>query len=284
MTTFHLPFGACEVEVAGDGPAVLLVHGVLVNGDLWNPIVGPLSTNHRVIKPHLPIGAHRIPVQHVEHLHPEGIADSLASLLDQLGVERAVVIGNDTGGALSQIFTVRHPDRVEALILTSCYTYDNFPPRNPLRVRPLKALVSIPGIIDVIGLTYRSRWVRRTWLGAGLLMNKPIDDATIAPFFDQLSDSARSRRDMARFLTRCDKALTIAAEESLRSFPRPALLAWSRNDPLFPAKYAERLAGIIPNCQLQWITNAKCFSMLDQPEQLLDIVQPFLARLSPGIR
>ena len=174
-------FGTCEVEVTGDGPAVLLVHGVLVNGDLWNPIVGPLSTTHTVIKPHLPIGAHRIPVQHVEHLHPEGIADSLASLLDQLGIQRAVVVGNDTGGALSQLFTVRHPERVEALILTSCDTYDNFLPRNPLRVRPLKALVSIPGVIDLIAFTYRWRWVRRTWLGAGLLMTKPIDDAAIVP-------------------------------------------------------------------------------------------------------
>ena len=126
MPTVELPYGSIDVTITGSGPAVLLVHGVLVDGRLWDPIVPEIARTHRVIQPHLPLGAHRVPVKRRDLLHPEAVADSLGDLLEALGERDAIVFGSDTGGAIAQIFTARHPDRVRGLLLTSCDAFDHF--------------------------------------------------------------------------------------------------------------------------------------------------------------
>lgn len=280
MPTFELAFGPCNVAISGpaDGVPILLVHGVLVDGTLWDPIVPALATRYRVIQPDLPIGAHRTPARRRDLLSPEGIADALAELLDELGVASAVVVGNDTGGALSQILTARHPDRVDALILTSCDAFDHFP---PTVLKPIKPLLAIPPVVDALAFAYRSKRLRRSWIGAGLLLTHPIDDDVIRPWFRQISTSRASRHDMAAFIRRCEPSLTHAAARSLRSFPRPVLIAWSENDPIFPPSDARRLAETIPTATLRWITGARTFSMIDQPGQLTDTIVDFLAQSSP---
>ena len=84
---------------------------------------------------------------------------------------------------------------------------------------------------------------------------------------------------MAAFLRGCRPALTIAAAEELSAFPRPVLLAWSQGDVLFPESDARKLAEMIPDSELTWITDSRTFSMVDQPEQLVAAIQPFLERL-----
>ena len=276
MTEIELPFGPCDVRVTGSGMPILLVHGLLVNGGLWDRVVPSLAKSHQVIQPDLPLGAHRVAATNRTHVHPEGVADALVVLLDKLDVKQAVVFGSDTGGAVAQIMTARHPERVRALMLTSCDAFNHFP---PTLFKPLKPLLAIPGAVDLIGLLYRSKRVRRSIVGAGLVLNKPIDDAMIKPFFDRLTSDRGVRRDMAQFLRACKPALTNQAAEQLRSFHKPALLAWSRRDPLFPESDGKRLAQTLPDCRLEWIDNSLAFSMLDQPDQLLAIVEPFLAGL-----
>jgi pimeloyl-ACP methyl ester carboxylesterase len=277
MTTIDLPFGTCDVRVTGpeDGPPVLLVHGVLVDGSVWDGIVPALARTHRVIQPDLPIGAHRRPAQRREELHPEGIADALVALLDGLGADRAVVVGNDTGGAIAQILTARHPDRVAALVLTSCDAFDHFP---PTVLKPVKPLLAIPAFVDLMAYAYRAERIRRSWIGAGLLLNHPIDDRVIEPWFGQISRSREGRRDMATFIRACRPALAHAAAEALRTFTRPVLIAWSAGDRLFPEADGRRLAEMIPNAELTLITGARTFAMVDQPDQLAATILAFLAR------
>ena len=274
--TVDLPFGPCEVRTSGEGPPILFVHGIIVNGSVWDGVALPLASDHEVIQPDLPLGGHRLHARHRDLLAPEGIADALAVLVDELGHEQVVVVGNDSGGAISQIFTARHPDRVRALVLTSSDAFDHFP---PTILKPLKPLLAVPGMIDVVGFLYRFGWIRRSWAGAGLALTKPIDDDLIDPYFDRVSGDREARRDMAAFIRGCRPALTHAAAEELSSFPRPVLLAWSQGDVLFPEADARRLAEMIPDSELTWITDSRTFSMVDQPEQLVATIRPFLERL-----
>ena len=277
MTMIELPFGPCHVRTTGDAdhPAVLLVHGVLVDGTVWDGVVPALAHGHHVIQPDLPIGAHRTPAARRDLVHPEGIADALVALLDALGVGQAIVIGNDTGGAIAQILTARHPERVAALVLTSCDAFDHFP---PTVLKPVIPLLAVPGFVDLLAWSYRSRRIRRSWIGAGLLLNHPIDDAVIEPWFRVVSRNRAGRADMAAFLRRCHPRLAHAAADSLRSFTRPVLIAWSAGDRLFPEADGRRLAEIIPNAELVLIAGARTFSMVDQPDQLATLVLDFLAR------
>ena len=272
-----LPFGPCRVRTSGGGgPPVLLIHGVLVDSTLWDPIVPDLARDHLVIRPDLPIGAHEVPATRRDLVGPEELADALVVLLDELGVDQAVVMGNDTGGAIAQILTARHPERVAGLVLTSCDAFDHFP---PTVLKPIVPLLGIGPVIDLIGLAYRSKRIRRSWIGAGLLLNHPIDDRVIAPWFSAVSRNRASRHDMAAFLRRCRPVLAHEAAEALRTFERPVLLAWSAGDRLFPEADARTLAAMIPDAELALVTGARTFSMVDQPEQLSALVTDFLARV-----
>ena len=94
------------------------------------------------------------------------------------------------------------------------------------------------------------------------------------------ADSHENRKDVRAFLRTCQPKVVYAAAKELESFPRPALIAWSRGDRLFPDLDAERLARTIPDCELHWIENTRTFSMIDQPDALVALVRPFLERLS----
>lgn len=274
-TVVDLPFGPCAVHVTGEGPPVLFVHGIIVNGSIWDALVPDLARDHTVIRPDLPLGAHALPARHRDRVTPEGVADALAALVEALGHEQVVVVGNDSGGAISQVFAARHPERVRALVLTTCDALDHFP---PTLLKPMKPMLAIPGYVDLLGFLYRFRPVRRSFLGAGLVISD-IDDAMIDPYFDRLSQDREARRDMATFIRGCRPALTHAAAEALESFPRPILLAWGRGDRLFPESDAEALHARWPTSDLAWIEDTKTFSMVDQPERLLALLRPFLERL-----
>ena len=272
-----LPFGPCDVHRSGSGVPLLMIHGALVDHTLWDRIVSDLEPVADLIRPDLPIGAHRTTVTRRDLLSPEAIADALARLLDALDVDQAAVIGSDTGGALAQIFAARHPDRVKGLILTSCDAFDHFP---PTLIKLLLPLIALPGGIDLVANLYRSKRVRRSFMGGGLLLNHPVDDAVVGPWLRRLVDSHENRRDVRAFLRACRPKLAHVAAKELESFPRPALIAWSRGDRLFPDADAERLARTIPDCELHWIENTRTFSMIDQPDALVALIRPFLERLS----
>ena len=271
-----LPFGPCEVHRSGTGVPLLMIHGALVDHTLWDRIVPGLEPVADLIRPDLPIGAHLTPVLRRDLLTPTDLADSLARLLDAVGVDRAAVIGSDTGGALAQIFTARHPDRVTALILTSCDAFDHFP---PTIIKALQPMLAIPGSTKLIATLYRSARFRRSFLGAGLLLNHPIDDAVVEPWLTRLGRPG-NQQDVRAFLRCCRPRLAHEAAEQLATFPRPALIAWSRGDKLFPDADAERLAATIPDCELHFIDNTRTFSMIDRPDELVAIVRPFLERIA----
>ena len=81
---------------------------------------------------------------------------------------------------------------------------------------------------------------------------------------------------MRRLIPGLDKRYTLEAAERLRSFDKPALLAWSAEDKLFPRSDAERLAQTIPQARLEWVEGARTFSAEDQPERVAELIASFV--------
>lgn len=277
--TVQTTFGPCPVheDGPGGGPPVLLVHGVFVDSTVWDDIVPGLAATHRVIRPDLPLGAHLTPAERRDRVTPDGIADALAEVLDALGLERAAIVGSDTGGALAQVFAARHPDRVAGLALLSCDTLDHLP---PTLIKPLVASLAVPGVDRVLAFLYRFRPVRRSWLGAGLLISPPIDDERIAPWFDRLAHQPVTRADLVAFLRTLRPAITHAAVDALEEAPPPTALIWSRRDRLFPEADAHELHRRIAGSTLTFVDRARTFSQIDQPGAVLVALEPFLARVA----
>jgi pimeloyl-ACP methyl ester carboxylesterase len=268
----QLKGGPMRVFEAGTGEPIVFVHGALVNANLWRKVVPRLSPDFRCITLDMPLGSHELPVPDADLSIP-GIADMIADAIAELGLDSPTIVGNDSGGGLAQIALSRHPDLAGRVVLTSCDAYENFPPRF---FRILLWPTRFPAVARVLFASLRIRALRSTPLAFGWLMRSKLDplagDSYILPILTEKASGA----DFARIIRDIDPKYTMDAIEKLRSYDRPVLIAWSRDDRFFPPADAERLARDIPGARLEWIDDAYTFSMEDQPERLAELIAGFV--------
>ena len=119
------PAGEIAYTELGDGPAALFVHGIGTSGLLWRHVIGDLRDTTRCIAIDLPMHG-GTPSR--EDLSATALTQVVADLCDGLGLTQVDLVGNDTGGALAQLFAARRPDRIRSLVLTNCDCEGNFPP------------------------------------------------------------------------------------------------------------------------------------------------------------
>ena len=110
------------------------------------------------------------------------MAAIVVSLLDELGIERATIVGNDSGGAISQVLTAHHPERVERLILTNCDMFEHFPPF-PFNAMP--PLARLPGGMTLLAAPFRIGAIGR--LAYAPLARHPIDPALVASWLEPVA-------------------------------------------------------------------------------------------------
>jgi pimeloyl-ACP methyl ester carboxylesterase len=271
----HLPQGTIRYREDGTGEPLLFIHGVVVNGDLWRKVVPALSKDFRCIVPDWPFGSHELPMAPDADLTPPGLARLIVDFMDAMGLETVTLVGNDSGGALSQILTAEYPDRVSRLVLTSCDMYDRFVP--PL-FKPLTWAAHVPGAIWLIGQSLRPRMAQRLPVAYGWVTKRHPEQAVVDSWLAPGRGSAGVRRDLAKFLRGIDSRYTIEAAEKLKSFDRPVLLVWAVEDKLFPIEHARRFAADVPDGTLVEVHDSYTFIPEDQPEQLADAIAAFVRR------
>jgi len=262
--TLHLPHGTMTYEDVGTGPALVFVHGALVDGELWRRALVPLlRRDFRCVTLDLPFGAHRTPVAPGTDLTPPGLARIVAGALDALGLEDVTLVGNDTGGAICQLVAARHPERLNGLVLTNCDAYESFPPKvfRPLRDLSRRA----PGLVRLLLGGQRLRPVRTLIAGS---VSTTRDDALAERWLLPSATDAAIGRDAVALVAGLDAEHLVDALPALRSFPHPVLLAWAPEDPFFPVSLAERLARDLPNAELVRLAPGKTFVPVDQAAAL----------------
>jgi pimeloyl-ACP methyl ester carboxylesterase len=261
-----------RVHVTGEGPPIVFVHGALVNANLWRKVVPGLEGHMRVTLD-LPLGSHLEPMPRGADLRSGALAGIVADAIEALALDDVTLVGNDTGGALTQIVASRRPERVGAFVLTSCDAFDNFPPR---LFRIVLAPARIPGAIPVVLGPLRLRPLRRLPIAYGWLSNAPIERQAEDSYVLPVLTRSAIARDLRRVLAGLDPAATLDAATRLTAWDRPALIAWSQNDRFFPPAHAERLATLIPGARLEWIEGARTFSPEDRPERLAELIRGFV--------
>jgi pimeloyl-ACP methyl ester carboxylesterase len=276
----ELDAGTVRYRDIGEGDPIVFVHGLLVDGRLWDGVAKQVvAGGHRAIVPDWPMGAHVLPMNDDADLSPPGQARLVADLIEALGLERATIVGNDTGGAVSQIVAADHREVVERLVLTNCDCFDSFPPF-PFNLMP--PIARVPGGTAVLQAPFRIGTFARAVFG--LLAKNELRPELVASWAAPGIDS-EIRRDLRKLLAGIHKRQTLEAAEKLQAFERPALLAWGVDDPFFKLSYAERLQQTIPDCRLESVADAKTFSPLDQPERIGELIAGFVGgrrRSSPA--
>jgi pimeloyl-ACP methyl ester carboxylesterase len=267
-----LAMGTVRYREAGGGKPIVFVHGYLVDGRLWDGVVDELDGEFRCIAPDWPLGAQRVAMRPEADLSPPGIAATIAALLEALKLEDVTLVGNDSGGAMSQVLVTSRPERVGRLVLTNCDTHENFPPGI---FKAMPPLAKLPGGMTALSAPFRIGAVARRAYKP--FFRSPIPDELISSWLEPGMRDPDVRRDLRKVTAGMNKRHTLAAAEKLRGSQLPILLAWAPGDRYFPISYAERLAGEAGNARIVRIPDAKTFVPLDQPDLLAKEIAQFAA-------
>jgi pimeloyl-ACP methyl ester carboxylesterase len=269
----HLPQGTIRYRDTGNGEPLVFVHGFLTDGSLWRKVVPLLEPEFRCVVPDWPLGSHRPAMSETADLTPPGLAAIIAGFIGETGLGRVTLVGNDTGGAISQLVATRHPEVLERLVLTPCDAYDNF---LPAMFRPLQAIARIPGSIWAIGQSLRVTALRHAPNAFGWLSKHGPDPEVTRAWLEPSLESREVRRDIAKILKGISNRYTLEAAERLRDFDRPTLIAWAPEDRFFKFRYAERLAEAIPDSRLERIEDSWTYVSEDQPQRTAELIGEFV--------
>lgn len=271
MDEIRVPQGAIRCrEYPGAGAPIVFIHGLLVDGRLWDNVL-PHLDGRRLIVPEWPLGSHTTALGEDADLTPPGLARLVADTLAVLGLDDVTLVANDTGGAIAQLVVTRHPDRIGRLVLTNCDAYENF---LPAMFRPLEVAAHVPGCIRLLLAGMRWAPMRNLPMAFGRLANRHIDPALTGDWVSPARTDPAVRRDLIKMLRGISKRYTEDAATKLHTFDKPTLIVWGRDDTFFKPRYAERLAAAFPNARLEWL-DARAFVPLDQPQQLAELIAGF---------
>jgi pimeloyl-ACP methyl ester carboxylesterase len=201
---------------------------------------------------------------------PPGIAAIIASFLEALELEDVTIVGNDSGGAMSQVLVTSHPERIGRLVLTNCDTHENFPPGI---FKAMPPLAKLPGGMTMLSAPFRIGALSRAAFKP--FAKTPIPADLVASWMAPGLGNPAIRRDLQKVTVGMNKRHTLAAAAKLRGSELPILLAWAPGDRYFPISYAERLAGEAGNARIVTIADAKTFVPLDQPQLLAKEIAQF---------
>lgn len=266
----QLDAGTIRYREAGSGPVLVFVHGYLVDGRLWDGVVDRLADRFRCIAPNWPIGAQQIAMNPGADLSPPGVAATIADLLAKLDLTDVTIVGNDSGGAMSQVLVTRHPERISRLVLTNCDTHENFPPGI---FRSLPPLAKLPGGMAVLSFPFRFEAAARYAFKP--FSKRGIPQELISSWMEPARNDPAVKRDLKKVTVDMNRRYTEAAIAKLRDTELPILLAWAPGDKYFPISYAERFVSEVPNAELVRIPDSSTFVAIDNPQRLSEEIARF---------
>lgn len=278
LTLESRPFGrhAVHWRELGDGPPLLLVHGLMTSGYSWRFVVEPLAARFRVIVPDL-VGAGRSDKPDLPYT-PEALATWLGELMRALGIRGCPIVGNSLGGYLALGLALREPDACGRVVNI------HSPGVPDARLRALHAALSIPGaraLLAALAGRDPERWAHRNvhYFDEGLKSREEARE------YGAALASPGGTRAFARYLAETiapgPMAHLVRELEQRKTeglpFPVPVLLIYAREDPMVPPRVGERLQTLLPGSELVWLEDSSHFPQVDSPERLLEAMLPFLS-------
>ncbi|MEU5002330.1 alpha/beta fold hydrolase [Streptomyces sp. NPDC021622] len=266
-------------RIAGEGPAILLIHGIGASSVTWSPLIAQLARTHTVIAPDL-LG-HGASEKPRADYSVAAYANGIRDLLGVLGIERVTLVGHSFGGGVAMQFAYQFPERVERLVLVS--TGGVGP-----QVSPVLRGVSLPGaalLLSLLELPGADLPVRAvvgllrlldTGLGQdapelmGLVEALPDVWARTA-FIRTLRSVVDWRGQVVTMLDRCYLA------EGM-----PTMLVWGDRDSVLPVDHAFTAHQAMPGSRLEIFGGAGHFPFRADPTRFVGLVEEFVRGTAPA--
>jgi pimeloyl-ACP methyl ester carboxylesterase len=279
MPEVQLSAGTIHYEDnSGEGQVLVLIHGLLMDASVWDPVLAELGEDYRVVRPVLPLGAHPHPMRADADLTMFGIARLLGEFLERLDL-RDVTLGlSDWGGPI--VFLAEgSPEqvaRVTRLVLLPCEAFENVPPGLPGRTAVLAGW--LPGGVRLAVAQLGVRRLRELPTHFGWMTRRGVPDEMLRRWLAPAQAQRGVRRDVARYTRSGRKARPIlrAATEALSRFTGPALILWASEDRVMPPAHARRMAELLPDSHLVEIPDAYTLLTIDQPATVAAELNTFM--------
>lgn len=262
--------------VEGEGPAVVLVHGLACSAEFWQYTVAPLSEGHRVYALDL-LGFGRSDKAIGEFSLSYG-ASFLADFIDAVGVERATLVGNSLGGVICAQFAVQFPERLERLILVGSAGFGR-------ELQFFLRLWSVPILGSMTFSLYQrafpvvKRWVfydsssiDREWIsGAAAMVRMPGAKESSLRIVRLGVDMTGQRDELVRDLHLQLAHVTV-----------PTLVIWGSHDPVVPVSHAYAAEELIPNSKVRIMDRCGHTPQVERPREFNQLVLDFLSEPHSG--
>lgn len=243
-----------RVLSAGEGPAIIFIHGTGGSGKVWFNQMRRFEPQFRVIAPDLP-GYGRTPLPDVIRSIDDYPAFVLA-LMDALGLAKAVLVGNSMGGRVSLQLALDHAERVSGLVLLN------------------SSGLKLPGIPTV-----NVREMAPEEFASRLFYRTPEHASSRAALAERFVDTPEQQQARQTMLRLTAGPLRQDMQDRLSQVQAPTLVIWGEGDRIIPQAYGEALASGIPNAKLVVIPRAGHVPMIERPGAVNEAMAPFLANL-----
>jgi len=265
---------------AGNGPVLLLLHGLGCDHTTWSPVIERLARKYTVIAPDL--------LGHGESDKPRadysvgGYANGMRDLLTVLGIDRVTVVGHSLGGGVAMQFAYQFPDRTQRLILVS-------PGGLGPEVTPAIRMITTPGFHQAMGLVTLPVLRQATTESLRLLSRsriphtRDLDEmaAVVETFRDPRTRAAI--RHVVRAVVDWRGQIVTMADRAYLTEAIPTFLIWGTDDGVIPASHAATAVALAPGLRLELIPDCGHFPHKDHPERFVRIVNQFMRSTQPAV-
>lgn len=263
----------------GEGPALLLLHGLGCDHTTWDPVIDALARRYTVIAPDL-LGHGRSAKPRADYTLG-GYANGMRDLLTILGIDKVTVVGHSFGGGVAMQFAYQFPERTERMILVAS---GGLGPE----VSPGIRAISTPGFHQVMGLLTLPGVRHAGVLGLRALAStglKPARDlGEVAEIYDSFKDpqARHAIRHVVRAVVDWRGQIVTMADRAYLTEAMPMAVVWGRDDAVIPVRHAGNAGALAPKARVEVFPNSGHFPHKDHPERFVKFVHEFVRSTQPA--
>jgi pimeloyl-ACP methyl ester carboxylesterase len=263
----------------GQGPAVLLLHGLGCDHTTWEPVIDTLAKRYTVIAPDL-LG-HGMSDKPRADYSVGGYANGMRDLLTVLGIDKVTVVGHSFGGGVAMQFAYQFPERTERMMLVGSGGLG--PEVSPfIRAITTPGYHQLMGVLTLPGVRHLGVAGMRALAGTGWKTTRDLDE--VAEIYDSFKDPhARAAiRHVVRAVVDWKGQIVTMADRAYLTDEMPMAVVWGRDDRVIPVRHASNAAALAPKARIEVIPNAGHFPHRDHPQRFAKILHEFIRSSQPA--
>ena len=265
-------------RMAGEGPAILMIHGIAGSSGAWREVMPALAQQYTVIAPDL--------LGHGQSAKPTGdyslgaCANVLRDLLGVVGIPRATVVGQSFGGGVAMQFCYQNPEWCERLVLVDSGGLGR-------EVSWLLRFMTLPGAEYLMPIIFPPFVRARGDELSRLLYSRGIRMPRVGEMwrsYASLTDGANRQSFIRTIRSVIDPGgQTVSAMDRLYLTQQvPTLIVWGEHDSIIPVSHAHDAHAAMPNSRLEIVAGAGHFPHVEAPADFLRVLRDFMETTVPA--